>query len=49
MGLPGYILSSSIDIIIAQRLVRKICPKCTEKYEATETEREIIKWIIKDI
>ena len=29
--------------------MRKICPKCTEKYEATETEREIIKWIIKDI
>ncbi|MDD4529925.1 MAG: GspE/PulE family protein [Candidatus Gracilibacteria bacterium] len=49
MGLPGYILSSSIDIIIAQRLVRKICPKCNEKYEANETEREIIKWIMKDI
>lgn len=49
MWLPWYILSSSIDIIIAQRLVRKICPKCNEKYEANETEREIIKWIMKDI
>ncbi len=49
MWLPGYILSSSIDIIIAQRLVRKICPECSKKYEATETEREIIKWIMKDI
>lgn len=49
MGLPPYILASSIDIIIAQRLVRKICTHCIESYEADESENEIIKWMMKDI
>ncbi|MDD2487433.1 MAG: GspE/PulE family protein [Candidatus Gracilibacteria bacterium] len=49
MGLPPYILSSSIDIIIAQRLVRKICPDCIEKVEADASQNEIIKWMMKDI
>lgn len=49
MGLPPYILASSIDIIIAQRLVRKICSHCSESYEASASENEIIKWMMKDI
>lgn len=49
MWLPSYILSSSIDIIIAQRLVRKICPDCIEKIVADSSQNEIIKWMMKDI
>lgn len=49
MGLPPYILASSIDIIIAQRLVRKICGHCSESYEASSGENDIIKWMMKDI
>ncbi len=49
MGLPSYILASAIDIIIAQRLVRKICPHCSESYEATTEENEVIKWMMQDI
>lgn len=49
MGLPPYILASSIDIIIAQRLVRRICPDCAIKEDATPEENEIIKWMMKDI
>lgn len=49
MGLPSYILASSIDIIIAQRLVRKICSNCSESYEATQEENDIIKWMMQDI
>jgi type II secretory ATPase GspE/PulE/Tfp pilus assembly ATPase PilB-like protein len=49
MGLPPYILASAIDIIIAQRLVRKICPHCAEKRPATASQNEIIKWMMKDI
>ena len=49
MWLPSYILSSSIDIIIAQRLVRKICTNCSEKIEADSSQNEIIKWMMKDI
>lgn len=49
MWIPPYILSSSIDIIIAQRLVRKICTNCIETIEATPEQNEIIKWMMKDI
>lgn len=49
MGLPSYILASAIDIIIAQRLVRRICPHCSESYEATPEETETIKWMMQDI
>jgi len=30
MGLERYLLASSLDLIIAQRLVRRICEKCKE-------------------
>ena len=30
MGIEGYILASALHVIIAQRLVRKICPYCIE-------------------
>ena len=40
MGVPRYIVSSSVVGIISQRLVRQICPKCKTKSEATEEYRE---------
>ena len=49
MGLPPYILASAIDIIIAQRLVRKLCTHCMESYVAEESQNEIIKWMMQDI
>ena len=32
IGMPPYLISSSILGIVAQRLVRKICPYCKEEY-----------------
>ncbi len=32
MGLPGYLTASAIRGIIAQRLVRRVCPDCKELY-----------------
>ena len=49
MGLPSYILASAIDIIIAQRLVRKLCPHCIESYIADEAQNDTITWMMKDI
>jgi len=49
MGMRGYVLAASIDLIIAQRLVRKICPNCKESYEADHDQTEIIKWMMQDI
>jgi len=33
MGVPPYLVASSIQAIMAQRLVRKICTECREAYE----------------
>jgi len=33
MGVPPYLVASSIQAIMAQRLVRRICENCKEEYE----------------
>ena len=42
MGIEPYLLASSIVGVVAQRLVRKICPNCKVSYEATEYERRLL-------
>ena len=32
MGVPGYLVASSVVAIVAQRLVRTICPKCRARH-----------------
>ncbi|NOY53165.1 MAG: type II/IV secretion system protein [Deltaproteobacteria bacterium] len=38
MGLDPYLLASSIIMVLAQRLVRKICPDCKEAYTVPAEE-----------
>ncbi|MGL6193545.1 MAG: GspE/PulE family protein [Thermoguttaceae bacterium] len=38
MGVPPYLVSSSVIGIMAQRLVRTICTKCKRSYTPTEAE-----------
>ncbi len=38
MGAPRYMVASSLQAVIAQRLVRVNCPSCTEPYQPTEQE-----------
>ena len=49
MGLKPYVLASALDTIIAQRLVRKICPHCKKEKEKTPQESKIIDTIMTDI
>ncbi|MFA5231504.1 MAG: ATPase, T2SS/T4P/T4SS family, partial [Candidatus Omnitrophota bacterium] len=35
MGLEPFLISSSLILIVAQRLVRQVCPKCKEEYSPT--------------
>nr|WP_207740720.1 GspE/PulE family protein [Alkalibacter mobilis] len=42
MGMAPYLVSSSIYGIVSQRLVRKLCPRCKEKHEATVHEKELL-------
>jgi len=37
MGVPGYLVASSVVAIIAQRLVRVICKKCKQSYTPPES------------
>ncbi len=36
MGVPGYLVASSVVAILAQRLVRTICPKCRARHTPSE-------------
>jgi general secretion pathway protein E len=38
LGVEPYLVSSSLIAVLAQRLVRKICPDCRQKYEPAEHE-----------
>ena len=33
MGIPRYLIGTTILLVVAQRLVRRICPHCVEEYE----------------
>jgi len=42
MGLDPYLLASSIIMVLAQRLVRKICPDCKESYTVPAEELQAL-------
>ena len=42
MGIPSYLLSAALTGVVAQRLVRCICPKCKETYEASESDQQLL-------
>ncbi|NDK10264.1 type II/IV secretion system protein [Candidatus Gracilibacteria bacterium] len=48
MGLKPYILASALDTIIAQRLVRKICPHCKVQREKSNQETALIEAMMKE-
>ncbi|MCU9614024.1 ATPase, T2SS/T4P/T4SS family [Caldibacillus lycopersici] len=41
MGIEPFLISSSINGIVAQRLVRRVCRDCAEEIEPSAREREI--------
>jgi len=38
MGVEPYLAASAVDCIVAQRLLRKLCNKCKEKYKPEKAE-----------
>jgi type IV pilus assembly protein PilB len=38
MGVPPYLVGNSVVGLVAQRLIRKICPHCEQEYEASEID-----------
>ena len=42
MGIESYLLADSMVGVIAQRLVRRLCPKCRQPYQASEEEKRLL-------
>ncbi|RYD68921.1 MAG: type II/IV secretion system protein, partial [Verrucomicrobiaceae bacterium] len=42
IGVQPFLVSSAVRAIVAQRLVRKICPKCSQPYEPSEAEMQAL-------
>jgi len=38
MGAEPFLVASTLNVVIAQRLVRKLCPDCKKEYKLTETD-----------
>ncbi len=49
LGVNPRIISSAINITLAQRLVRKLCPHCKQKVEMTAEEKTKIESILNSI
>lgn len=43
MGVPGYMVATSLQAVLAQRLVRVICENCIEPHTLQPTEHEWLK------
>lgn len=48
MGVPRYMVGSSLQAVLAQRLVRVICESCSTPYELTPPEREWLRMELND-
>ncbi len=49
MGIEPFLLASSLRMVMAQRLVRKICPNCKEEVKISESAKEVLESELKKI
>lgn len=49
MGLKPFILAPALNILIAQRLVRRLCPFCSELKEPSQTEKNYLTKYIENM
>jgi type II secretory ATPase GspE/PulE/Tfp pilus assembly ATPase PilB-like protein len=46
LGIKPFLLTPAINAIMAQRLIRKLCPECREVHTLTEAESDQVKKIL---
>ena len=46
MGVPAFLVASTTNVIIAQRLVRKICPNCIQSYKL---DKQVIEELMQQL
>ncbi len=49
IGLKAFMVAPALGIVMAQRLVRKVCTFCVEQKPTTETERKVLESAISQI
>jgi type IV pilus assembly protein PilB len=49
MGVEPFLVTSSLDCVVAQRLARRLCDKCKEEYEPTEAELMAAGWPLDEV
>jgi type IV pilus assembly protein PilB len=49
MGIEGFLLASSLRVVAAQRLVRRVCDKCKVEEKISDTMREDIRKALSSI
>jgi type IV pilus assembly protein PilB len=42
MGIEPFLVGSAVKLVVAQRLVRRLCDKCSEEYEASPEQLEAV-------
>ncbi len=43
MGVAAYMVASSVNCVVAQRLVKKLCPECKRRREVKTEESELLR------
>jgi general secretion pathway protein E len=43
LGIPHFLITSTLIGVLAQRLVRELCPQCTEEYEPSLDEARVLR------
>jgi type IV pilus assembly protein PilB len=43
IGIDAYLIAASLNAVLAQRLVRKICPKCKKPYKVPKNMRKYVE------
>jgi type IV pilus assembly protein PilB len=49
MGVESFLLASTLNTVVAQRLVRRICADCREEYDPPKEVRDSIKKVVDEI
>ena len=49
IGVKPFLVASAVRAIMAQRLVRKVCPKCKQPYTPTQFEMDVLKLSAEEI
>jgi len=49
MNIEAFMISSTVVSVLAQRLMRKICPKCAEDYKLTIQDLRRLRYTVKEL